>query len=62
MSLISNDFYRADELAKLKQVHVKTVYRWIKAGVAPPHESFAGMYWFHKKQAETWQKPKVGRK
>jgi predicted site-specific integrase-resolvase len=62
MSLISKDFYNAEELAKLKGVHVKSVYRWIRAGVAPPYETFAGMYWFHKKQAEAWQQPKAGRK
>ena len=62
MSLISSDFYDAKELAKLKGVHVKSVYRWVKANAAPPYEVFAGMYWFHKKEAEAWRQPRARRK
>ena len=62
MSLISRDYYSTSELADLKGVHVGSVRRWVQQGLAPHHEVLGGMYWFEKKAADAWQKPKIGRK
>jgi len=62
MSLITRDYYTADEFATLKGAHVKSVYRWVKNGNAPEHEMLGRMLWFAKKAADAWQKPARGRK
>ncbi|MHC5536691.1 helix-turn-helix transcriptional regulator [Singulisphaera rosea] len=62
MSLISQDFLTAQELADLKGVTLKTVYSWVDKGRSPPYERFAGRNWFYRKPAEAFQPPKRGRK
>ena len=60
MSLINQDYYSAFEFAAKQKVHVKTVYRWVKQGVAPTNELLGRMLWFEKKAADAWQKPAWG--
>jgi hypothetical protein len=62
MSPISKDYINAAEFAKQQNVHVKTVYRWVKNGEAPDHEIFAGMFWFGKKAASGFRPPVRGRR
>lgn len=62
MSLITQDYYTADELAALKDVCLKTVYGWIQKKIAPPAIRDGGRYWFHKKEADAFVKPKRGAK
>lgn len=60
MPLINEDYYTAFEFADLQNVHVKTVYRWVKQGIAPENEMFGRMLWFEKKAANVWEKPAWG--
>ena len=61
MSLIHNDYFSADEVATLHRASRKSVYRWVKAGLLKA-EVLHGMLWIDKKQAESFRKPKRGRK
>jgi predicted DNA-binding transcriptional regulator AlpA len=62
MSLITQDFYTAQELAELKGVTLRSVYSWIKKGLAPRHEKLGGLYWFYRKEADAFERPKRGKK
>ncbi len=62
MHLNNQDYYTVAEFSGMQGVHKKTVYRWVREGIAPAHEMIGKMYWFEKKAAEAWQKPKTGRK
>lgn len=62
MSLITQDYYSALEFAALQKVHVKTVYRWVKLGIAPQNEQLGRMLWFEKKAANAWNKPAWGKR
>ena len=61
MSMIHNDYYTADEVAKLKGASVKSVYRWVKSGLLEA-ETLRGMLWIEKGIAHAFQKPKRGRR
>lgn len=54
MSQIIDDYYTVDQFAAIKKVHQKTVYRWIRQGIAPKHELLGRMYWIEKKDAAKW--------
>jgi predicted site-specific integrase-resolvase len=60
MSLIVNDYLTPHELADIKEVDVRTIYNWIRRGIAPPYEKERGMYWFRKAEAVAFQKPRRG--
>jgi excisionase family DNA binding protein len=62
MSLIQQDYYTVEEFAAIQKVHHKTVYRWVKDGLAPKHELLGRMYFFEKAAANAWKKPTKGRK
>jgi len=60
MSLINSEFLTPIELAKLKGVTVRTVQSWVSKGEAPPSIVEQGRRWFHRREAEAFNKPKRG--
>lgn len=62
MSMILKDFYPASEFASMKGRSLKSVYRWVKQGIAPDFENIGGMYFFYKTPADKWEPPQRGRK
>ncbi len=62
MSVINPDFLSVSQLAEQKNVTTRTVYSWIREGIAPAYEREAGRYWFHKQSATDFVPPKRGRK
>jgi predicted DNA-binding transcriptional regulator AlpA len=62
MSLITQDYYTADQFALMQDVHVKTVYRWVRKGIAPKNEMLGRMLWFEKKAAHAFTPPAKGRR
>jgi predicted site-specific integrase-resolvase len=61
MSLLNQDYYTAHQFAAIHGVHPKTVYRWVRAGIAPAHEMLGRMHWFEKKAADAFKPPARGR-
>lgn len=61
MSLIINDFYTADEVAKVYGVNKKTVYRWLDRGLLTSLKEH-GLIWIGKEQLQSFDRPRRGRK
>ena len=55
MSHLTDDYYTVDQFAAIHGVHRKTVYRWVRRGVAPKHEVLGRMIWIEKKDAAGWK-------
>jgi excisionase family DNA binding protein len=62
MSLISNDYLTAKELADAKGVTLRTVYAWLANKEAPASVFFGGRHWFDKKAVEKFKPPIRGPK
>jgi hypothetical protein len=62
MSLLDQDYYTAHQFAALQNVHPKTVYRWVRDGIAPENETLGRMLWFEKKAADAFTPPARGRR
>lgn len=51
VTLDTNDLMTPSELARQRGVTRKTVYNWLKAGTAPPHEIICGHIFFYRSKA-----------
>jgi len=62
MLIENNDLITAKELADLKGVTRKTVYKWLSEGIAPAHKMYLGMHFFEREAAVAFNAPTRGRK